>query len=42
MVSLYNVVFGDSFSIALEYTSKPYEEAMDTRAAVSYIPYATS
>ena len=35
VVSLYNVVFDESFSIALAYRSQTYAEAMDMRPAVS-------
>ena len=38
----YDVVFGKSFSSALSYTSRPYEEAMAVRPTVTYTPYATS
>ena len=38
----YNVVFGESFSSALEYTSRPYSEAMAMRPSVTYTLYATS
>ena len=41
IVSLYDVVFGESLSSALVYTSQPYEEATAIRPAVSYIYYAT-
>ena len=42
IVSLYNVVFDESLSSALVYTSQLYVEAMAMQLAVSYIPYATS
>ena len=42
IISSYDVFFDESFSIALEYTSQTYAEAMDTRLAVSYLPCATS
>ena len=35
-------MFDESFSSALAYTSQPYSEAMATRPAVTYTPYATS
>ena len=38
----YDVVFEESFSSALSYTSRPYSEAMTMRPAVTYTPYATS
>ena len=40
IISLYNVVFDESFSRALEYTSLPYTESMAVRTDVSYIMYA--
>ena len=39
---LYNVVFDESFSSALSYTSRPYAEAMAMRPTVTYTPYVTS
>ena len=39
IVSSYNFVFDESFSIVLAYTSQPYAESMDMQPAVSYIPY---
>ena len=42
LISSYDVVFDESFSIALSYTSGPYSEAMTMRPAVTYTPYATS
>ena len=42
VISSYNVVFDESFSSALSYTSRPYSEAMAMRPAVTYIPHATS
>ena len=42
IISSYDVLFDESFSSTLSYTSQPYKEAMDMRPAVSYIPYATS
>ena len=38
----YGVVFDESFSSALSYTSRPYSEAMAIRPAVTYTPYVTS
>ena len=38
----YDVVFDESFSSALSYTSRPYAEAMAIRPTVTYTPYATS
>ena len=37
----YDVVFDESFSIALAYTSQPYSEVMDMRPFVAYTPCAT-
>ena len=42
VISSYDVVFDESFSGALSYTSRPYSEAMEMRLAVMYAPYATS
>ena len=42
IVSSHDVVFDETFSSALAYTSNPYSEAIAMRPAVSYIPYATS
>ena len=42
VISLYDVVFDESFSSALSYTSRPYSEAMAMRPEVTYTPYATS
>ena len=42
IISSYGVVFEESFSSALAYTSRPYLEAMVMRPAVTYTPYATS
>ena len=42
IISSYNVMFDESFSSALAYTSQPYSEAMVMRPAVTYTPYATS
>ena len=38
----YDVVFDESFSSALSYTSQPYAEEMAMRPAVTYTLYATS
>ena len=38
----YDVVFEESFSSALSYTSRPYSEALAMRPTVTYTPYATS
>ena len=42
VISSYDVVFDESFSSALLYTSRLYTEAMAMRPAVTYTPYATS
>ena len=42
VISSYDVVFDESFSSALSYTSRPYSEAMAMCPAVMYTPYATS
>ena len=42
VISSYDVMFDEFFSSALSYTSRPYAEAMATRPAVTYMPYATS
>ena len=42
IISSYDVVFGEKYSSALAYTSRPYLEAMVMRPAVTYTPYATS
>ena len=42
IISSYDVVFDESFSSALSYTSRPYAEAMAMRPTVMYTPYATS
>ena len=41
IISSYNIVFDETFSIALAYKSQPYAEAMDMQPSVSYIPYDT-
>ena len=38
----YDVVFDESFSSALSYTSRPCAEAMAMRPTVTYTPYAMS
>ena len=38
----YDIVFDESFSSALSYTSRPYAEAMAMCPAVTYTLYATS
>ena len=42
IISSYDVVFDESFSSAVAYTSLPYSEAMVMRPAVTYTPYETS
>ena len=42
VISSYDVVFDESFSSVLSYTSRPYAEAMAMRPTVTYTPYATS
>ena len=42
IISSYDVVFDESFSSALAYTSRPYSEGMAMRPAVTYTLYATS
>ena len=42
IISSYDVVFDESFSSALAYTSQPYSEEMTMRPAVTYTPYGTS
>ena len=42
VISLYDVIFDESFSNSLSYTSRPYAEAMAMRQEVTYTPYATS
>ena len=39
---MYDVVFDESFSSVLAYTSQPYAEEMAMLPAVSYIPSSTS
>ena len=40
IISSYYVVFDESFSITLAYTSQLYAEVMSMRSSVSYEPYA--
>ena len=40
--SSYDVVFDESFSSVLAYTSRPYSEAMVMRPEVTYTPYTKS
>ena len=42
IISSYVVVFDESFSSALSYTSRPYSEAMAMRLTVTYTLYGTS
>ena len=42
IISSYDVLFDESFSSALAYTSEPYSEAMAMRLAVTYTLYGTS
>ena len=42
IISSHDVVFDERFSSTLEYTSRPYSEAMDMSPSVTYTPYATS
>ena len=42
IISSYDVVFDESFSSELAYTSRPYSEAMVMRPEVMYTPYAMS
>ena len=42
VISSYDVVFDESFSSTLAYTSRSYAEAMAMRPTVTYTPYATS
>ena len=41
VISSYDVVFDESFSSALSYTSRPYAKATAMRPTVTYTPYAT-
>ena len=42
IISSYDVVYDESVSSALAYTSCPYPEAMVMRTAVMYTPYSAS
>ena len=42
VISLYDVVFYESFSSALSYTSRTYAEPMAMHPTVTYTPYGTS
>ena len=42
MIYLYDVVFDESLSSVLSYTSQPYSEAMAMRPSATYTPCATS
>ena len=42
IISSYDVVFGESLSSALAYTSQPHSEAMDMHPGMAYTPCATS
>ena len=42
IISSYDVVFDESFSSVLAYTSRPYSEAMAMLPEVTYTPYTTS
>ena len=42
IISSYNVMFDESFSSSLAYTSQPYSEAVAMRPEVPYTPYVTS
>ena len=42
IISSYDVVFDESFSSTLAYTSRPYSEVMDIRPSMTYTPCATS
>ena len=42
VISSQDVVFDESCSSALSYTSRTYSEVMDMRPEVTYTPYATS
>ena len=42
VISSYNVVFDESFSSVLSYTSQPYSEVMAMRPVVTYTLYAKS
>ena len=42
LILSYDVVFDESFSSVISYTSGPYAEAMAMRPTVMYTPYTTS
>ena len=42
VISSYDILFEESFSSELSYTSRPYSEAMAMRPEVTFTPYATS
>ena len=42
IISSYDVIFYESFSSALAYTSQPYSESMVMRVSVTYTPCDTS
>ena len=42
IISLYDVIFYEILSSALEYTSQPYSDKMAMQMDVTYIAYATS
>ena len=42
VISSYDVLFDESFSSSLSYTSRPNSELVAMRPAVTYTPYATS
>ena len=42
IISSFDVVFDESFSSSLAYTSQPYSEAIVMRPDVTYTPCATS
>ena len=42
IISSYDVVFDESFSNALLYTSQPYSESMAMRPSVTYTPCTKS
>ena len=42
IISSYDVVFDESFSSVLAYTSQPYSESMTMRLSVTYTPYTMS
>ena len=42
IISSYDIVFDETVSSALSYTSRPYAKVIAMRSAVMYTPYATS